>query len=307
MRFRLMVLTGSLALATPALADTSVLFIGNSFTFGAGSPVQFYRPDSVTDLNDTGIGGMPALFEAFTEQAGLEYDVFLETEPGSGLEFHIQNRLGAINRRAWDMVVMHGQSTLDFAKPGDPAKIISTSKQLADLFVARNPAVSIYLNSTWSRADQTYPAEGAWAGQPIEAMAHDVRAAYDAAAAVTPNVKSVIPVGEAWTRAMQSGLADANPYDGIDFNKLDLWTYDHYHASAFGYYLEALVVFGTVTGRDPRALGGHECAALELGFSMEQAQNLQQVAYDELAAANLVKPDPFVASGPVTRERCLHD
>ena len=29
--------------------------------------------------------------------------------------------------------------------------------------------------ATWSRADETYPAKGAWAGQPIEAMARDVR------------------------------------------------------------------------------------------------------------------------------------
>ncbi len=37
--------------------------------------------------------------------------------------------------------------------------------------------------ATWSRADQTYPPTGAWAEQPIEAMARDVRAAYDKAAA----------------------------------------------------------------------------------------------------------------------------
>lgn len=302
-------LTGCLLASGSALAraDNSVLFIGNSFTFGAGSPVRFYRPDSVTDLNDSGIGGMPALFKAFAEQAGLDYDVYLETEPGSGLEFHLENRLGAINRRSWDTVVMHGQSTLDFAKPGDPAKIVATSQQLAEVFVARNPDIAIYLNATWSRADQTYPAEGAWAGQPIEAMARDVRAAYDAAAASAPNVRHVIPVGEAWTRAMQTGVADPNPYDGIEFGKLDLWTYDHYHASTHGYYLEALVVFGALTGRDPRSLGGHECAAFELGMSMQQVTALQQVAFDELAQAKLVTPDPFMPTGPITLEACLHD
>jgi hypothetical protein len=301
-------LAAALLMPVMALAqEQSVLFIGNSFTFGAGSAVQFYRPDSVTDLNDSGIGGMPALFKSFAEQAGLPYDVYLETEPGSGLEFHLENRLGAINRRAWDTVVMHGQSTLDFAKPGDPAKLVATSKQLADVFVALKPAVTIYLTATWSRADQTFPAAGAWAGQPIEAMARDVRAAYDAAAANAPSVKTVIPVGEAWTRAMQSGVADANPYDGIDVDKMNLWTYDHYHASSAGYYLEALVVFGTVTGRDPRALGAHECSGYELGLSMPQIAALQQVAFDELAQAGHVTPDPFLATGSVVRETCLHD
>jgi hypothetical protein len=297
-------LTGSTAVSAQ---EQSILFVGNSFTFGGGSAVQFYRPDSVTDLNDSGIGGMPALFKSFVEQAGLHYDVYLETEPGSGLEFHLENRLGAINRRAWDTVVMHGQSTLDFAKPGDPAKLVATTRQLADVFVARNPGVVIYLNATWSRADQTFPVEGAWTGQPIEAMARDVRAAYDAAAENAPAVKAVLPVGEAWIRAMQTGVADANPYDGIDFDKLNLWTYDHYHASIAGYYLEALVVFGALTGRDPRILGANECSGYELGLSVLQVMALQQVAFDELAAAGHVIPDPFVSPGSVVREACVHD
>jgi hypothetical protein len=37
-----------------------------------------------------------------------------------------------------------------------------------------------------------------WAGQPVEVMARDVRVAYDKAAAASA-VKTVIPVGDAWT------------------------------------------------------------------------------------------------------------
>jgi hypothetical protein len=150
--------------------------------------------------------------------------------------------------------------------------------------------VKLYLTATWARADQVYPAQGAWAGEPIAKMATDIRAAYDMAAAVAE--ATVIPVGEAWTRAMAVGAADANPYDGVDAGKLDLWTYDHYHASAYGYYLEALVIFGSITGRDPRALGEHECSAFELGLSREQARALQQIAYDELAVAGAPHAPP---------------
>jgi len=64
----------------------SILFIGNSFTFAFGSPVQYYRADTVTDLNSAGQGGVPALFKSFTVQAGLNYDVYLETEPGVGID-----------------------------------------------------------------------------------------------------------------------------------------------------------------------------------------------------------------------------
>ena len=289
---------------TGSAAGTSVLFIGNSFLFGFGSPVRFYRATTVTDLNDEGIGGVPALFKSFTQQAGLDYDVSLETRGGVGLDFHLANKLGVIDGHAWDQVVMHGYSTLDAGNPRDPAKLIATSKQMTDILRARNPKVELYLMATWSRADEVYPAKGAWAGQPIDVMARDVRAAYDKAAA-TAAVKTVIPVGEAWTRAMQTGVADSNPYDGIDAGKLNLWTYDNYHASTYGYYLEALVIFGSVTGRDPRSLGDSECSAFELGLSRAQARALQQIAFDQLAGTGTVTAAPPVPAKPGNPARCV--
>jgi hypothetical protein len=288
-----------------AQSGTTVLFIGNSFTFAAGSPVRFYRADTVTDLNNEGTGGVPALFKSFTQQAGLNYDVFLETRGGSGLDFHLQNKLDVISSRGWDAVVMHGYSTLDADKPRDPAKLVATSRQIAEFLRKRNPKVALYLMATWSRADQTYPKTGAWAGQPIATMAGDVRVAYDEAAAGAPGIKSVIPVGEAWTRAMETGVADPNPYDGIEAGKLDLWTYDHYHGSMYGYYLEALVIFGSLTGRDPRALGDTECSAYELGFARPQVKALQQVAFDQLASSGAVTPAPLVPANLVNPARCV--
>lgn len=261
----------------------SILFIGNSFTFAYGSPVRYYRPDSVTDLNGTGQGGVPALFKSFTLEAGLRYDVYLETEPGVGIDWHQQHKLDVIGQRPWDAVVMHGFSTLDSKKPGDPALLIASVKQMADFLRARNPKADIRIMATWPRADQTYKPQRAWYGKPIEAMTHDVRLGYDRAAEAAPGVK-VVPVGDAWLRAMKSGVADPNPYDGIDADKMNLWTYDGYHASTFGDYLEALMLFGALTGRDPRSLGEAECSAFELGLSAAQTSALQQVAFDQLSA-----------------------
>jgi hypothetical protein len=289
---------------TGAAAGTSILFIGNSFTYGAGSAVRFYRADTVTDLNNEGIGGVPALFESFAAQAGLDYDVSLETRGGAGLDFHLEQKLGVIGRRAWDTVVMHGYSTLDADQPRDSAKLVATGKQMADFLRGRNPNVALYLLATWARADQVYPAEGAWAGQPIDAMGRDVRMAYDKAAAAA-GAKAVIPVGEAWNRAMQARVADPNPYDGIEAGKINLWTYDHYHGSTHGYYLEALVIFGTLTGRDPRSLGENECSAYELGLSRTEVRSLQQIAFDELASTGMVTAAPLVLPRPVNPERCV--
>jgi hypothetical protein len=112
----------------------------------------------------------------------------------------------------------------------------------------------------------------------------------------------VIPVGEAWTRAMQTGVADPNPYDGIEAGKLNLWTHDAYHASTHGYYLEALVIFGSVTGRDPRSLGDSECSGFELGLSRTEVRALQQVAFDQLGSA--VTASPLITPKPVPAVRC---
>jgi hypothetical protein len=281
-----------LSLSTGHAVAGSILFIGNSFTFAYGSPVRYYRPDTVTDLNHQGIGGVPALFKSFTVQSGLGYDVYLETEPGISIDWHVDHKLNVIGQRPWDVVVMQGYSTLDPKKPGNAAALAVAVHQLAGFLRTKNPAVDMHLMATWSRADQTYEPKGAWYGKPIETMALDVRAGYDQAAKGTPEIKSVVPVGEAWTRAMHVGVADSNPYDGIDAGKVDLWTYDNYHASTYGYYLEALVLFGSITGRDPRSLGDQECSGFELGLSPAQVGALQQVAFDQLAAESALRPAP---------------
>jgi hypothetical protein len=285
-KLALVTLLVTAAFAAPhAAAPKRMLFIGNSFTFGELSPVHFWRSDSVTNLNDEGIGGVPALFKAMSVEAGLDYDVSLETHPGVGIDWHLANKLDVLTKQPYDVVVMHGFSTLDSAKPGDPTKLVETATQMAEALRKVNAHVEIHLTSTWSRADQTYPQGRPWFGKPIDAMAMDVRAGYDKAAAAM-HAASVVPVGEAWNRAIKNGVADANPYDGLDAGKVDLWAIDHYHASAQGYYLEALMVFGDVTGIDPRSLGGSECSAYELGFTGAPARALQQVAFDELDAAH---------------------
>lgn len=231
------------ATAGPAEAKTRLLFIGNSFTFAANSPVMRYRADQVHDLNGEGIGGVPALFKVFTEEAGLDYDVSLETSPGKNFDFHYTQRLDVIDQ-SWDVVVMQGYSTLDAAKPGDPTELSHYAGLIAERLHARNPGVDIRLTATWSRADQTYLPTGHWFGQDISAMTRDIRAGYDHARAASPYIAGVMPVGEAWNLAMAKGFADPNPYDGASFGQVSLWSWDQYHGSAYGYYLEALIVFG---------------------------------------------------------------
>ena len=269
--------------ATPAAkaAPRTILFIGNSFTQGAHSAARNWHADTVTDLNSADYGGVPALFKAFCEQMGLNYRVSLETQGGKSLAFHYDERR-ALFDKSWDIVVLQEFSTLDRAKPGDPANYIRDVARMVALFKKRNTAVDIRLAAAWTRADQTYRPEGHWYGKPVTAMADELRSAADQARAANPAVAGVLPVGQAWNRAMTAGVADPDPYDGIGYGQLDLWAYDHYHASVAGYYLSALVTFGAITGIDPVTLGAKEKSADELGLSDAQAAALQRIASDEL-------------------------
>lgn len=276
-----------IALSVPAAAQSqrprTILFVGNSFTQGALSPVRRYRADAVTDLGGERQGGVPAVFKTFTEEAGLSYAVSLETQGGQSLGFHYDQRRAFIDR-AWDVVVLQEYSTLDAARPGDATAYRRDAMRLARMFTRANPAVQVELMATWTRADLTYRPGSPWSGRPVTAMASDLDAAARSARGGSRAIDGVIPVGAAWNRAFAQRIADPNPYDGIAFGQVDLWAHDQYHASTHGYYLEALVVFAKVTGIDPRTLGARERAAEDLGIAPATATALQRIAFEQLAA-----------------------
>lgn len=269
----------TLLAAQPAPEERSILFVGNSFTYGADSPVMTYRPETVTDLNGEGKGGVPALFQAFSDQLRLGWRVSHETSAGKTLEWHWQNRRSELDRK-WDAVVMQDYSTLDPDMPGNPAKTIACSGRFASLFRQRSPRVALSMTATWSRPNLIYPMGEHWSGQPIERMAMDVRKGYDQARAAHRSIRRIHPVGEAFNCAITRGVADPNPYDGIEPGKIGLWAPDHYHGSTAGYYLEALVVFAGATGIDPRRLGERERAARDLEIEPALARQFQRIAYD---------------------------
>jgi hypothetical protein len=273
----IMALSAAVAVAT-AQPPRSILFVGNSFTFGANSDAMTYRKDSVRDLNGDGVGGVPALFKRFADEAGLRYTVSLETAAGQTLSWHLENKRSVIDH-PWDAVVLQQYSTLDPDKPGDASKTLAAARGLADLLTRRNRHVDLSLVATWSRPGLTYPAGEHWSGQPIERMALDIRRADDKVRSAVPSIARVIPVGEAFNCAIAQRIADGNPYDGIAAGQINLWASDNYHASTEGYYLEALTIFTAVTHADPRKLGGKEGAARDLKISPRIAGRLQGIAF----------------------------
>ncbi len=261
-----------------------VLFVGNSFLHGHAAPVLRYHADRVTDLNGTGYGGVPALFKQLADDAGLQVEVSSELVSGQTLRFHADRKLPLIAGQRWDAVVLQENSLLDPHHPGDAGAFVAAAGRIEAAVHERHADARVYLLQTWARADQVYRTPGGrWAGQTLEAMQADLRAAY-AQAARAGCIAGVLPVGDATLRAVQDGVASRNPDGAIDDGKLRLWGPDRHHLSAWGSYLEALVIFGQLTGRDPASLGADSRAGRDLGLSAAQVEAAQAVASRQLRA-----------------------
>ncbi len=296
---KLLLVVGLLLPAAPALAQTRILFVGNSFTHGNLAPVLNYNTAAVTDENyglptssprhesdDSGPwGGVPGIFKKFTDEAGLAYEVHIEAISGVDLTYHYTNALMVIRQAQWDKVVLQELSTgpLPANKGGNPADFFTYSTQLEQAIHSVNAASKIYLYQTWARADLTYPAGQPYSGQPITAMSTDLHNAYYQAFAQNGRFEAVAPVGDAWQLAMQTGVAMSNPYTPTA-GQLDLWS-SYFHASKWGSYLSACVLLQQITGVDPRSLGAGELAAADLGIAPADAVALQQVAYNQVSGS----------------------
>ncbi len=125
-------LATAIAVSAAQATPTSILFVGNSYTFGRVDPVMSYNAANVNDLtksmwtnNSSGSnafephpwGGVAGIFKMFTVQAGLDYDVSISARNAASLRGHFLNTnaagwdlRGNIASNKWDKVVLQEQS-----------------------------------------------------------------------------------------------------------------------------------------------------------------------------------------------------
>jgi len=186
-------------------------------------------------------------------------------------------------------------------------------------------ATKIYLEQTWARPDMveahkiTTPDITSTNGAPVvdtssaggnatlyysnlAGMTTDLHNSFYAKAASNAGFTGVIPVGDAFQRAVDAGLVlgggfyDANGVTVEPTNgSINLWWLDRTHASKYGSYLSALTTFGRITGLDPRSLGANEQAGIDLGISSAAVTMLEQVAAEQLGFAAAV-PEPATSA-----------
>jgi hypothetical protein len=181
-----------------------------------------------------------------------------------------------------------------------------------------NAAAQIYLQQTWARPNLINPpgtstpnprtGDAIYAGtapsyfSSLEAMTDEMTIAMNNVAAFagadgSGGITGIVPVGQAFVRAVANGVATRDMYaaGALTDGKIDLWFNDGTHASAQGSYLSALTLFGSLTGLDPASLGvgNFDAAYGALGITSADALALQRVASDQWAAAAVPEPSTW--------------
>jgi hypothetical protein len=226
-RFFIVLLAG---LAGPGLRADDVLFIGNSFTFGAMAPeVQRH-------------GGVPKLFEEIARAKGHEVTTSAVTAGGKDWGYHLaqSKTAAALAAKVWTWVVLQDFSTQPTSM-GSVAKFMANGETFSDRIAAHSPGAGIVLYETWARPAGKFfaNAPGGMSG-PDEMMAqlHQNYASLEkdlAARNANRPVREAL-VGTAFARIKAE-------FPGIVVDAADA-----HHATAEGYYEAALLMDEAIYG-----------------------------------------------------------
>jgi hypothetical protein len=203
-------------------------------------------------------------------------------------------------------------------KPNAAITLYQTPPIAAFGFTSSNPNAPIFGSSTIAQQNGN-KAYAPYVGDanPIAAMASDLHNAYTAEAAAynaanpTKSHVSVALAGDAWVTAINQGIAQFNPFlTNEPAGQVDLWDSDPllacctvpigYHPSQYGDFLDALVLFGQITGVNPETLDAEwdpnnplylASASWALGISPDIADALAIAAEDTLLAGAPATPE----------------
>jgi hypothetical protein len=307
-----------------------------------GSALKFTEPGP--------FGGIPGIFLKLTQEAGLNYDVSIDTISSATLRgtWNNSTNLPIISASKWDHVVLQEQSFTPLPTTimvngnpvttrGNPTNFNQGVQGIVNALHGNDAAAgkidaAVTLYETQPLASYSYlstnpdaPIFGSSAGisggnnnqpyvgdpDPVRVMAQDLHNAYETAAtnanALGHSSVDVALAGDAWITAMNNGTAVTNPYlfGALSDAQIDLWdsnaldacctTPIGYHPSVYGSYLNALMLFYQITGRDPR-FGATEQAAADLGIDPAIAVELQYAAYLTERAGGATVPEPSSVS-----------
>jgi hypothetical protein len=216
------------AVTLPSRGD-DVLFIGNSFTFGATAPE--------VDKN----GGVPKLFEEIARAKGRQVEVTAVTAAGEDWTYHLAQpaTVRALAAKVWTWVVLQDYSTRP-THIGNVGQFMRDGETFSERIARHSPQAGIALYATWARPAGVFyvkPPGNGFSGP--DQMLHELSQSYanlaaDLAARDKDRPVRVAPVGAAFAL-----IESRDPGIQLDAR-------DHHHTTADGYYEAALVIYETI-------------------------------------------------------------
>jgi len=270
-----------IAVSSLSTRADDILFIGNSFTFGASAPL--------VRLN----GGVPKLFEEIARAKGKQVDTSAVTAGGKDWSYHLAQPVTAqaLKSKVWTWVVLQDYSWRP-THAGNIPEFLRDGETFSDRIAQNSPHAGILLYETWTRPPGAFyrTAPGNTFSGPAQMMS-ELHQSYarlrDDLAAKNPNREvRVALVGTAFARA------------NVEYPEINLIASDQHHADAEGYYLAALVIYETLY-HDSVIGAPHQFYHGVLVIPADEAAKLQAVA-DEVAggAPAMGTISKAVLSGP---------
>jgi hypothetical protein len=201
------------------------------------------------------------------------------------------------------------------SKPNAAITLYETPPIASYGYTSSNPNAPIFGSSTMASqgGNKAYaPYIGDY--NPIAAMASDLHNAYETEAAAynaanpTKSHVSVALAGDAWVSAINLGYAQQDPFLASQpAGEVDLWDSDPllacctvpigYHPSDYGDYIDALTLFGQITGINPTTIDAEfDTSNAEYSTSASDALGISPTVASELAMA---VEDTLQNGGPV--------
>ncbi len=242
----------ALIVAAPegAAEEHRILFVGNSYTFqnGANNVAGCYSA-----IATEGISSWDPVTQQSVAKGGWTFHKHALDMENEGQELH--DLLGE-GDEAWDVVVFQEQSQIPGFHPYDAPdwdQSIAAAPTL-DLSAAAAGAETVFL-MTWGRRDGDPMNAVIFPDYPtMQALLTEGYELYAAEASTPERQAWVAPVGLAW-KAVRDATIEAG-LDPLDSETLfyRLYSGDGSHPSQLGSYLMGMVVYASLTGRDPAGL-----------------------------------------------------
>lgn len=267
-------------LIQPREQQLSVLFFGNSFTYGEDG-----QPNWVS---------VPDVFQALARASGRRVTVGMQASPGQSFHFHLNPALAStialLQQRRWTHVVIQNKVS-EASHIGWEPDFHTLGAQFYDLIQAHRPKAKVRLYEGWAYgaenskmtgvSDATHFLDPQEMLDEIAANHVTLRDTLNSANPSRPPVE-IVPVGQ-FMRSTGADLPTSHP-DYQNFWAPNQPTDDWIHGNRPWYFAAGCCFFANILGIDPTPFAAHAALALGIDMTGHDPEEIATLAWNFISA-----------------------